>query len=124
MAHIPHPSTSPVIALRACYHVLTVRDHARHFLRFETMLDCAESLSFPGRLAAGAAQRSATCAVVGNGGGLLGMAAGSEIDKHDIVIRFNGGPVNGFQRYVGSKTTFRCASPRPTPPLSHPAGGA
>eukprot|EP00873_Tetraselmis_striata_P042302 jgi/Tetstr1/462566/TSEL_007552.t1 len=58
-------------------------------------------------LGEGAAQRSATCAVVGNGGGLLGMAAGSEIDKHDIVIRFNGGPVNGFQRYVGSKTTFR-----------------
>lgn len=56
---------------------------------------------------AGAGKPTSTCAVVGNGGGLLGMEAGSEIDKHDVVIRFNGGPVRGFERFVGRKTTFR-----------------
>lgn len=48
-----------------------------------------------------------TCAVVGNSENLLKNKYGSEIDGHDVVIRNNNAPIHGFQKYVGSKTTFR-----------------
>ena len=48
-----------------------------------------------------------TCAVVGNGGSLLLGQRGSEIDGHAFVIRFNGAPTLGFERYVGGKTSLR-----------------
>lgn len=38
---------------------------------------------------------------VGNGGGLKLKQQGGEIDAHNVVIRFNGGPVVGFEKYVG-----------------------
>ncbi|QDZ24799.1 sialyltransferase [Chloropicon primus] len=48
-----------------------------------------------------------TCAVVGNGGGTLLKEYGKYIDAHDTVIRFNGGPTVGFEKHVGSRTSFR-----------------
>ena len=48
-----------------------------------------------------------SCAVVGNGGGSLLKTMGKEIDAHEAVIRFNGGPTVGFEKHVGSRTTFR-----------------
>ena len=41
-----------------------------------------------------------TCAVVGNGGGLLLAEKGEEIDQHDAVLRFNGGITKGFEKHV------------------------
>eukprot|EP00873_Tetraselmis_striata_P044951 jgi/Tetstr1/465215/TSEL_009921.t1 len=53
---------------------------------------------------------TASCAIVGNGGGLLLGEAGPLIDRHDIIFRFNGGPVRGFERHVGRRTTIRLAN--------------
>ena len=48
-----------------------------------------------------------TCAVVGNSGVSLNERYGASIDDHDIVIRFNDGPTQGFEDVVGSRTTIR-----------------
>lgn len=40
-------------------------------------------------------------------GSLLAAPFGSAIDEHDAVFRFNDGPTEGFETYVGNKTTFR-----------------
>lgn len=47
------------------------------------------------------------CALVGNSGSLLSADFGKEINKHDVVIRFNQAPTKGFEKFVGNKTTFR-----------------
>ncbi|XP_056310341.1 alpha-N-acetylgalactosaminide alpha-2,6-sialyltransferase 2 [Danio aesculapii] len=46
------------------------------------------------------------CAVVGNGGILNGSGQGKAIDSHDYVFRVNGAVIKGFERDVGSKTSF------------------
>ncbi len=48
--------------------------------------------------------RGKRIAVVGNGGGELGLGKGAEIDSHDIVIRFNNYPLKGFEQDYGTKT--------------------
>ncbi|KAI5103483.1 alpha-N-acetylgalactosaminide alpha-2,6-sialyltransferase 2, partial [Silurus meridionalis] len=46
------------------------------------------------------------CAVVGNGGILNGSKKGKEIDHNDYVFRTNGAVINGFEKDVGSRTSF------------------
>lgn len=48
-----------------------------------------------------------SCAIIGNGGGLLLAPLGEQIDKHDAIFRFNGGPTFGFEENVGKRTTYR-----------------
>ncbi|CAI5526056.1 unnamed protein product [Closterium sp. Naga37s-1] len=52
-----------------------------------------------------------TCAVVGNSGALLLREDGEEIDKHDMVLRFNTAPTKGYEKQVGRKTTIRLSIP-------------
>jgi hypothetical protein len=47
------------------------------------------------------------CAVVGNSGILRLYRLGEHIDQHDMVIRFNLAPTEGYSDIVGRKTTFR-----------------
>eukprot|EP00873_Tetraselmis_striata_P039599 jgi/Tetstr1/459863/TSEL_000448.t1 len=51
-------------------------------------------------------QRWRTCAMVGNSGTLMFGRFGAEIDKHDMIYRFNQAPTDGFSEHVGSRTTF------------------
>eukprot|EP00747_Dinoflagellata_sp_TGD_P079018 gnl/TRDRNA2_/TRDRNA2_160334_c2_seq1.p1 gnl/TRDRNA2_/TRDRNA2_160334_c2~~gnl/TRDRNA2_/TRDRNA2_160334_c2_seq1.p1 ORF type:complete len:290 (+),score=37.41 gnl/TRDRNA2_/TRDRNA2_160334_c2_seq1:222-1091(+) len=45
--------------------------------------------------------RDASCAVVSSSGALLAHEHGADIDAHDIIIRMNTAPTDGFERYVG-----------------------
>ncbi|KAI8483662.1 hypothetical protein Bbelb_386000 [Branchiostoma belcheri] len=47
------------------------------------------------------------CALVTGSGRMLNYKAGNEIDQADCVIRMNEGPVVGYEKHVGSKTTLR-----------------
>jgi hypothetical protein len=46
-------------------------------------------------------------AIVGGSGSVLKHTHGKLIDKHDMVIRFNENPIEGYEQYVGSKTNMR-----------------
>ncbi len=48
---------------------------------------------------------SRTCAVVGNGGILLGSGCGYQIDAHDFIIRSNLADIKHFAKDVGKKTS-------------------
>mmetsp|Transcript_832 Transcript_832/g.1750 ORF Transcript_832/g.1750 Transcript_832/m.1750 type:complete len:535 (-) Transcript_832:314-1918(-) len=49
----------------------------------------------------------ASCAVVGNAGAAKAARFGASIDRHAAVIRINQGPTAGYEKFVGSRTTFR-----------------
>lgn len=48
-----------------------------------------------------------SCAVVSNSGGLRRQRFGRDIDSHDLVIRLNNAPIDGFESIVGRKRSFR-----------------
>jgi len=50
--------------------------------------------------------RFKTCAIVSNSGQLLEHEWGREIDSRDAVFRINYPPIAGFERHVGTKSTF------------------
>ncbi|KAM7079283.1 alpha-N-acetylgalactosaminide alpha-2,6-sialyltransferase 2-like [Molossus nigricans] len=50
--------------------------------------------------------RCIRCAVVANGGILRGSRQGRRIDAHDYVFRVNGAVTKGFEKDVGTKTSF------------------
>ncbi|XP_004482495.3 uncharacterized protein C20orf173 homolog [Dasypus novemcinctus] len=52
-----------------------------------------------------------TCAVVGNSWYLRGSGLGFRINQHDIVLRMNQAPVQGFETDVGNTTTMRIMYP-------------
>jgi len=54
-------------------------------------------------------QAGKTCAVVSGAGTMLAHEQGTEIDSHDIVLRFNEHPTTGYEKYVGTRTTWRYA---------------
>uniref|UniRef100_UPI00358E1854 CMP-N-acetylneuraminate-poly-alpha-2, 8-sialyltransferase-like isoform X2 n=1 Tax=Myxine glutinosa TaxID=7769 RepID=UPI00358E1854 len=56
-------------------------------------------------------RRFASCALVGNSGILRGSHCGSEIDRHDYVVRCNMAPVTPFKRDVGVRTDFLTMNP-------------
>ncbi|XP_067403715.1 alpha-N-acetylgalactosaminide alpha-2,6-sialyltransferase 1 isoform X2 [Emydura macquarii macquarii] len=47
-----------------------------------------------------------SCAVVGNGGILNNSGMGHEIDSHDYVFRVSGAVIKGYDKDVGTKTSF------------------
>ncbi|XP_054027076.1 alpha-N-acetylgalactosaminide alpha-2,6-sialyltransferase 1, partial [Dryobates pubescens] len=50
--------------------------------------------------------RCVSCAVVGNGGILNNSGVGQEIDSHHYVFRVSGAVIKGYEKDVGTKTSF------------------
>lgn len=48
-----------------------------------------------------------TCAIIASAGSLKNSNLGARIDSHDLVLRFNHAPTEGFEKDVGRKTTIR-----------------
>eukprot|EP00873_Tetraselmis_striata_P022589 jgi/Tetstr1/442853/TSEL_003230.t1 len=52
-------------------------------------------------------KRYESCAVIGNSGNMQGTRYGAVIDTHQIVIRLNQAPTEGYEPVVGSKASYR-----------------
>jgi hypothetical protein len=52
-------------------------------------------------------RRYSSCAIVSNGGVLLGTGCGTSIDRNEAVFRVNTPILSGFESDVGSRTTHR-----------------
>lgn len=48
-----------------------------------------------------------SCAIVASSKALKGKKLGMKIDSNEVVMRMNGAPTKGYEKDVGSKTTFR-----------------
>ncbi|CAM6031744.1 unnamed protein product, partial [Sphagnum compactum] len=48
-----------------------------------------------------------SCVIVSSAGSMKKSNLGSFIDSHDIVMRFNNAPIEGYEQDVGKKTTIR-----------------
>ncbi|CRK95040.1 CLUMA_CG008523, isoform A [Clunio marinus] len=48
-----------------------------------------------------------SCIIVSSAGSLTGSGLGNFIDSHDIVMRFNHAPTEGYETDVGNKTSIR-----------------
>ncbi|CAJ1057953.1 lactosylceramide alpha-2%2C3-sialyltransferase isoform X1 [Xyrichtys novacula] len=55
------------------------------------------------------------CVVLGNGGILRGLGLGTLINKFDVIIRLNSGPLGEFIDDVGNRTSIRMSYPEGTP---------
>uniref|UniRef100_UPI0037E77F1A lactosylceramide alpha-2,3-sialyltransferase isoform X1 n=2 Tax=Semicossyphus pulcher TaxID=241346 RepID=UPI0037E77F1A len=55
------------------------------------------------------------CVVMGNGGILRDLELGPLIDRFDIIIRLNSGPLGEFSVDVGNRTSIRMSYPEGTP---------
>lgn len=63
---------------------------------------------------------------VGNAPSLGGEMLGEWVDSHDVVVRFNEAPIDGYERFVGSRTDILVTNPYPVDrrSFSLSAGGA
>lgn len=48
-----------------------------------------------------------TCAVISSAGSMFQSKLGAFVDSHDLVMRFNHAPIEGYAEDVGTKTTIR-----------------
>ena len=62
-------------------------------------------------------------AIVGSSSSLLDAERGQDIDDFDEVVRFNRAPTEGWENYVGSKTTLRVANNHVFANVKHNVGG-
>ena len=62
-------------------------------------------------------------AIVGSSSSLLDAERGQYIDDFDEVVRFNRAPTEGWENYVGSKTTLRVANNHVFANVKHNVGG-
>lgn len=62
-------------------------------------------------------------AIVGSSSKLKAQECGNLIDAFDEVVRFNRAPTEGWEKYVGSKTTLRVANNHVFANVKHNVGG-
>ena len=66
---------------------------------------------------------STNIAIVGSSSILMEKEGGAEIDKFDDIVRFNRAPTEGWEKYVGYRTTIRVANNHVFANVKHNVGG-